>query len=93
MPEKGSVGKRRTTNCVGRTHDWLVSMATSSGPAEIRDPHKRPMAGKRFEMPGFRPREDHISQMQRFGFLASHFGQNDPIDNCAVDKADWDSFY
>ena len=42
-------------------------MATSSGPAEIRDPHKRPMAGKRFEMPGFHP-EDHIRQMQRFAF-------------------------
>ena len=61
--------------------------------AGIRDAHERLMAGKRFDMPGFRPTEHYIREMQRFGFLPEHFGENDPIDVYAVDKAYWDSFY
>ncbi len=58
----------------------------------IRDGHNRLMAGKRFDMPGFRPTEHYIREMQRFGFLPKDLGPADPVDVYAVDKAYWDSF-
>jgi len=61
--------------------------------ARIRDAHDRLMAGKRFDMPGFRPNEHYIREMQRFGFLPKDLGPDDPIDVYAVDKAYWESFY
>jgi hypothetical protein len=59
----------------------------------IQDAHNRLMEGKRFDMPGFRPDEHYIREMQRFGFIPKDIGPNDPIDVYAVDKAYWDSFY
>ena len=61
--------------------------------ATIRDAHDRLMAGKRFDMPGFRPNEHYIREMQRFGFLPKDLKPTDPIDCYAVDRAYWDSFY
>ncbi len=58
----------------------------------IEDGHNRLMAGKRFDMPGFRPTEHYIREMQRFGFLPKDLGPADPVDVYAVDKAYWDSF-
>ncbi len=58
----------------------------------IQDGHNRLMEGKRFDMPGFRPTEHYIREMQRFGFLPKDLGPADPIDVYAVDKAYWDSF-
>jgi len=48
--------------------------------------------GKRFDMPGFRPNEHYIREMQRFGFLSQDLKPDDPIDVYAVDRAYWDSF-
>ncbi len=51
------------------------------------------MKGKRFDMPGFRPNEHYIREMQRFGFIPQDLSATDPIDVYAVDKAYWESFY
>jgi mono/diheme cytochrome c family protein len=61
--------------------------------ASIRDAHDRLMAGKRFDMPGFRPNEHYLREMQRFGFLPGDLKPTDPVDCYAVDRAYWDSFY
>ncbi len=47
---------------------------------------------KRFDMPGFRPNEHYIREMQRFGFLPKDLKASDPIDVYATDRAYWDSF-
>ncbi|RMF92472.1 MAG: hypothetical protein D6741_14895, partial [Planctomycetota bacterium] len=60
--------------------------------ASIDDAHRRLLAGKRFDMPGFRPNQHYIREMQRFGILPSDLGPDDPIDVYAVDRAYWDSF-
>ncbi len=60
--------------------------------ASIRDAHHRLQEGKRFDMPGFRPNEHYIREMQRFGFLPKDLKPEDPIDVYAVDRAYWDSF-
>ncbi len=49
--------------------------------------------GKRFDMPGFRPNQYYIREMQRFGFLPPDLGPDDPIDYYAVDQAYWNSFW
>ena len=61
--------------------------------AAIQDAHRRLNQHKRFDMPGFRPNEHYIREMQRFGFLPKDLGPNDPVDIYAVDKAYWDSFH
>jgi hypothetical protein len=58
----------------------------------LRDAHARLEQGKRFDMPGFRPNEHYIREMQRFGFLPKDLKPDDPIDVYAVDRAYWDSF-
>jgi len=60
--------------------------------ASVRDAHDRLEQGKRFDMPGFRPNEHYIREMQRFGFLPEDLKPEDPIDVYAVDRAYWDSF-
>ena len=60
--------------------------------ASIRDAHNRLQQDKRFDMPGFRPNQHYIREMQRFGFLPQDLGPDDPIDVYAVDRAYWDSF-
>jgi hypothetical protein len=60
--------------------------------ARIRQSHEQLMAEKRFDMPGFRPNEHYIREMQRFGILPAQLDPAAPIDVYAVDKAYWDSF-
>jgi len=60
--------------------------------AAIRNAHDRLEKGKRFDMPGFRPNEHYIREMQRFGFLPKDLGPDDPVDVYATDRAYWDSF-
>lgn len=60
--------------------------------AAIQDAHDRLQQGKRFGMPGFRPNEDYLREMQRFGFLSKDLKGEDPVDCYAVDRAYWDSF-
>jgi hypothetical protein len=60
--------------------------------AGVRTAHESLMAGKRFDMPGFRPNKDYLREMQRFGFLPKDLGPDTPVDHYAVDRAYWDSF-
>ncbi len=60
--------------------------------AAITDGHNRLQAGKRFDMPGFRPNEHYIREMQRFEILPADLKPDDPVDPYATDKAYWDSF-
>lgn len=48
---------------------------------------------KRFDMPGFRPNEHYIREMQRFGILPSELTPDDPIDPYATDQEYWRSFW
>jgi hypothetical protein len=48
---------------------------------------------KRFDMPGFRPNEHYIREMQRFGILPASLKPNDSIDVYATDQAYWKSFW
>lgn len=61
--------------------------------AAIQDGHERLTAGKRFDMPGFRPNEHYLREMQRFGFIPKDLKADDPVDPYKVDRAYWDSFY
>jgi hypothetical protein len=58
----------------------------------LRTGHDNLMAGKRFDMPGFRPNKDYLREMQRFGFLPKDLAPDAPVDPYAVDRAYWDSF-
>jgi hypothetical protein len=60
--------------------------------AALRVGHENLMAGKRFDMPGFRPNKDYLREMQRFGFLPKDLAPDAPVDPYAVDRAYWDSF-
>jgi hypothetical protein len=59
----------------------------------IRDAARRLAEGKRFDMPGFRPNEYYIREMQRFGFLPKDLQPDDPVDHYATDQAYWNSFW
>ncbi len=60
--------------------------------AALRDAQARLNDGKRFDMPGFRPNEHYVREMQRFGFLPKSLKPDDPVDAYAVDRAYWESF-
>ena len=48
---------------------------------------------KRFDMPGFKPREEYIREMKRFGLLPEAFDVNkEPLDVYQLDRRYWDSF-
>ena len=48
---------------------------------------------KRFDMPGFRPRMEYLSEMKRYGLLPETFDvEKDPVDPYALDRLYWDSF-
>ncbi|MHB1036772.1 MAG: HzsA-related protein [Pirellulales bacterium] len=48
---------------------------------------------KRFDMPGFRPNEHYIRELQRFGILPRDLSPEQPIDFYAADRAYWRSFW
>jgi hypothetical protein len=48
---------------------------------------------KRFDMPGFRPNEHYVREMQRFEMLPKGLRPEDPIDVYATDRAYWKSFW
>jgi hypothetical protein len=59
----------------------------------IRAAGRQLAAGKRFDMPGFRPNKYYIREMQRFGFLPEQLAPEAPIDCYATDEAYWRSFW
>jgi len=49
---------------------------------------------KRFDMPGFRPNEQYVREMQRYGLLPAGFDLvKDPIDGYAMDRKYWQSLW
>ena len=60
--------------------------------ALVRDARRRMLAGKRFDMPGFRPTTHYIREMKRYGILPRDLEPTDPVDPYATDRAYWDSF-
>ncbi len=48
---------------------------------------------KRFDMPGFRPNEHYIREMQRYGTLPADIAAADTIDPYATDAKYWQSFW
>ena len=48
---------------------------------------------KRFDMPGFRPRMEYLSEMKRYGLLPPAFDvEKDNVDPYEMDRRYWDSF-
>jgi hypothetical protein len=48
---------------------------------------------KRFDMPGFRPNDYYIHQMQRYGVLPENLPPDEPVDPYAADAAYWRLFW
>ena len=49
---------------------------------------------KRFDMPGFKPSEQYVRELKRFGVLAAGFDLvKDPIDAYAMDRMYWHSLW
>ena len=67
--------------------DYLELLGTIESAAE------RLSQNKRFDMPGFRPNEHYIRQMQRFGGLPQNLGQDEEINAYAADQAYWKTFW
>ena len=61
--------------------------------ATIRSAAQRHADQKRFDMPGFRPNDHYLRQMQRFGALLKNDHRDAPIDFYAADQAYWKSFW
>lgn len=61
--------------------------------AAIREAGRELAAGKRFDMPGFRPNRYYLREMQRFGILPAALEPDTPIDYYATDQAYWRSFW
>jgi len=61
--------------------------------ARVKQGRGQLMKIKRFDMPGFRPREEYIREMKRFGILPADLGPDDPIDVYETDRRYWESFW
>ena len=70
------------------TNDPLYKMLL----AQLHEARRRLMAGKRFDMPDFRPTRHYIREMQRFGILPKNIPAAGPIDPYATDRKYWESF-
>jgi hypothetical protein len=61
--------------------------------AAIGDAKAKLDAIKRFDMPGFRPRDEWVRQMQRYGVLPAGAGDGGPIDVYATERRYWASLW
>jgi hypothetical protein len=59
----------------------------------IERTHQQLMAGKRFDMPGFRPNSDYIREMQKYGFVKRDLGAEELFDYYRAEREYFDSFY
>jgi hypothetical protein len=59
----------------------------------IRDTQAKLDQIKRFDMPGFRPRPEYVTRMQRYGILPADLADDAPIDVYATDRAYWDALW
>ena len=59
----------------------------------IRDAQQKLATIKRFDMPGFRPRQEYVEHLQRYGILPADLPPDAPIDVYAAERAYWQSFW
>ncbi|MDR2642521.1 MAG: hypothetical protein LBC74_06985 [Planctomycetaceae bacterium] len=50
-------------------------------------------SGKRFDMPGFRPNNDYIREMQKYGFVRKNLREDETFDYYSTERAYFDSWY
>jgi cytochrome c553 len=55
--------------------------------------HRQLLSGKRFDMPGFRPNNDYIREMQKYGFVKKDLGPDELFDYYQAERAYFDSFF
>jgi len=58
----------------------------------LKEARQRMLAGGRFDLPGFRPNEHYLREMQRYGILPKDLKPGVPLDPYAVDRAYFNSF-
>ncbi|MDR0327807.1 MAG: hypothetical protein LBI05_05880 [Planctomycetaceae bacterium] len=59
----------------------------------IERAHQQLLAGKRFDMPGFRPNGDYIREMQKYGFVKKDLAPDELFDYYQAEREYFDSFY
>lgn len=59
----------------------------------LNDMKRRMDEGKRFDMPGFRPNDDYIREMQKYGFVKKDLGPNETFDFYKAEKEYFDSWH
>ena len=59
----------------------------------IERTHRQLQRGKRFDMPGFRPNNDYIREMQKYGFVKKDLGPDELFDYYQAEREYFDSFY
>ncbi|MDR2117888.1 MAG: hypothetical protein LBP87_16045 [Planctomycetaceae bacterium] len=55
--------------------------------------HQQLETGKRFDMPGFRPNNDYIREMQKYGFVKKDLAPDETFDYYRAEKEYFDSWY
>jgi len=61
--------------------------------AALQDANRRLHLEKRFDMPGFRPNDDYIREMQRYGFVRRDLGPTELFDFYQAERDYFDSWY
>ena len=59
----------------------------------IQRTHQQLLAGKRFDMPGFRPNNDYIREMKKYGFVKKDLRPEELFDYYKAERDYFDSFY
>jgi hypothetical protein len=59
----------------------------------LQQTRQRLEAGKRFDMPGFRPNNDYIREMQKYGFVKKDLTPDETFDYYRTEKEYFDSWY
>ena len=59
----------------------------------IQRTHQQLLTGKRFDMPGFRPNNDYIREMQKYGFVKKDLGPDELFDYYQAEREYFDSFF
>jgi hypothetical protein len=73
----------------------LASLQTAEAQAllaSVREAARRLDEIKRFDMPGFQPRDAYVREMKRYGILPAG-AVAAPLDSYALDEAYWESFW
>ncbi len=97
-PEKVTVKEDRAHAPKAVGHPVIFESADDSDYrkilAHIRAAGQRLDEIKRFDMPGFKPNEQYVREMQRYGLLPAGFNLvKDPIDGYAMDRKYWQSLW